>query len=327
MIRSLYYTDAASERDLSPEALQQAIQSQSGLLWLDIHAEPIDASESLLRTLFGFHPLAIEDALRQSHVPRVDDWEQYLFLVLHAVDYQPGIEARLVTHEVDIFLGPNYLVTQHATPVRSLELVWGRCQEDHRYHQRGPDHLLYLLAEELVTEYMAEAEQMDEALEKLEGQIFDRPTSNTLEAIFGLKRGLLRMRRIISPQREIFNKLARDSFQVVQATERVYFRDVYDHLVRLHDIIESMRDQVSGALEIYLSVLNNRLSEVMKILTVITTLFMPIAFITSFFGMNVFLPRHPIDIWGNTPVLAITIGLILLAPLTMLIWARRNNWM
>jgi magnesium transporter len=135
------------------------------------------------------------------------------------------------------------------------------------------------------------------------------------------------MRRIITPQREVINKLARDDYEVIDAKDRVFFRDVYDHLVRLHDINESMRDLVGGALDTYLSVVNNRMNEIMRTLTVITTLFMPISFLVGFFGMNFFQPVAPLEQWTDMPAFWVTMGAMILVPVSLYVWIRRRAWM
>jgi magnesium transporter len=170
-------------------------------------------------------------------------------------------------------------------------------------------------------------EALDAAIDLAEDQVFSRPSPDTLENIFQLKRTALHLRRIIGPQREVLNKLARDDYQVVDIKARIFYRDVYDHLVRLHDITESIRDLVSGALDTYLSVINNRMNEIMKTLTIITTVFMPLTFITGFFGMNFFSPSAPLDIWTGWPAYLVTLAIIIMTPLIMFWWIRRRGWM
>jgi magnesium transporter len=228
--------------------------------------------------------------------------------------------------ELDIFLGPNYVITHHDQPLESLDLTWSACQRDLRHVQDGPDHLLYRMIDLLVTEYMPLVEEIDRQIDAIEDEVFDRPTHSILERIFGLKRLLLAMRRILLPQREVLNKLARDDFRVVDPKDRIFFRDIYDHLVRLHDLNESLRDLVSGALDTYLSVVNNRLNDVMKTLTIITTLFMPITFITGFFGMNFFEPVGRLLGWTARGTFLITMLLFLLVPIGMYTWMRRRTW-
>jgi len=187
--------------------------------------------------------------------------------------------------------------------------------------------VLYRLVDELATGYLAVVEELDDAIELVEDQVFDNPTPAILEQVFMLKRALLRLRRVIVPQREVLNKLARDEYAVIDVKDRIFFRDVYDHLVRLHDIVESMRDLLGGTLDTYLSVINNRMNEIMKTLTVITTLFMPISFVAGFFGMNFFQPVTSLEVWTDKPVFILATAVMLLMPVGMYLWIRRRGWM
>jgi magnesium transporter len=189
------------------------------------------------------------------------------------------------------------------------------------------DHLLYLVVDELANGFMAAFTEMDDTLDRIEDELFDRPGPDVLAHLFTIKRALLHLRRIIAPQREVLNKLARDDFEVIDAQQRIFFRDVYDHMVRLYDINESMRDLVSGALDTYLSIVNNRLNDVMKTLTVITTMFMPISFIAGFFGMNFFQPVAPLGAWTDLPIFGGAVTVVVLTPLIMFLWMRRRRWM
>ena len=204
--------------------------------------------------------------------------------------------------------------------------MWDISHRDERHLLNGADHLLYRLADEVVASYMPVVEEIDLAIDQTEDQVFDRPTPETLEHIFMLKRATVHLRRIIGPQREVLNRLARDDYRVIDSRARIYFRDVYDHLVRLHDITESIRDLVGGALDTYLSVINNRMNEIMKTLTIITTLFMPISFIGGFFGMNFFAPVAPLARWTGIPAFILTLTITLLTPISMLVWVRRRGW-
>lgn len=185
--------------------------------------------------------------------------------------------------------------------------------------------MLYEAIDAIVADYMKVMDEMDEAIDLIEDEVFDNPTPKTLERIFALKRAVLRLRRILSPQREVLNKLARDDYKVIDAKDRIYFRDVYDHIVRLHDLNESLRDLVGSALDTYLSVTSNRINQVMKVLTIVTTLFMPISFLAGFFGMNFFGPVGDPG-WTNPAVMAGVLGVMILSPLTMLGLMRRVGW-
>ncbi len=331
MIRILYRDrDGRCRFDLDMEKVPQALQDPQGLLWVDFQGEPPEVCEPILHGTFGFHPLAVDDALQESHVPKADDWGHYLYIVLHAVRFQGKDDRtpRLDTLELDLFLGRNYLVTHHDHPIPAVDRLWASVQRDERSLRQGVDYLTYRLADEVVADYMPAIEEMELAMDEIEDQVFGNPQPQAVERIFALKRVLLHLRRIVMPQREVLNKLARGDFAVIDAESRPFFRDIYDHLVRLNDINESMRDLISGAMDLYLSVINNRMNEVMKTLTIIATLFMPLSFIAGFFGMNFFQPvADSMRAWTGEAVLGVTIALMLLSPAAMLFWAWRRGWL
>jgi magnesium transporter len=328
MIRALYRShDGNVYADINAIQLTEAIQDEDGLLWLDMFNEPKEACIPILGDDFDFHPLAIDDALEESHVPKVDDWGTYLYIVLHGVIFDPEEEEPLSTNELDLFLGENYLVTYRNHPMSGLERVWETCQRDERLMQKSAGNLLYRIADEMVANYMPVVDEIDETVDQIEDVLFDRPEPQLLERIFTLKRALLHLRRIILPQREVLNKLARGDFGVIPEDERVFFRDVYDHLVRLYDIAEGLRDLVGGALETYLSVVSNRMNEVMKILAVITTLFMPVSFLSGFFGMNFFQPVASSPVWIERITFFMVLAVMIVIPVGMYLWMRRRRWM
>jgi len=324
MIRVLFFSKQDGLQTNYPiEKLGQALQENDGLFWVDFCGEANETCEPILRETFGFHPLAVEDALQQTNLPKVDDWGDYLYIVLDALDF-PDQELKQI--ELDVFLGKHYLVTHHDVPIPALEQAWEACQRDERHVHQGADHLLYRLMDYVVTAYLPIVEQMDREIDEIEDRLFISPSPNTVERLFALKRALLAMRRTITPQREVLNKLARDDYRVIDHRDRIFFRDVYDALVRLHDLNESMRDLVGGALDTYLSVINNRMNEAMKTLTIITTLFMPLSFVAGFFGMNFFLPDVPITEWMTRPIFYIVLCAMLVLPLLMHFWMRRRGW-
>lgn len=326
MVRILFMSGKTGlQTDLPLENLADALRERSALLWVDFCGEPDETCEPILRDVFSFHPLAIEDALQETNLPKVDDWGDYLYIVLDALDFSPQ-SGELRQVELDVFLGTNYIVTHHDEPILALERAWDSCQRDIRHLQNGADHLLYRLVDYVVAAYMPIVEQMDREIDEIEDRLFVSPSSDTLERLFALKRALLAMRRTITPQREVLNKLARDDYRVIDRRDRIFFRDVYDALVRLHDLNESMRDLVSGALDTYLSVINNRMNEVMKTLTVITTLFMPISFIAGFFGMNFFGPVEDFSAWTGLPAFWVVMAIIVLLPEGMFFWMRHRTW-
>src|SRR5215813_12415598 len=215
-----------------------------------------------------------------------------------------------------------YLVTHHPQTVDAVERVWRHVCADHHQLEHGPDYLLYLLLDTLTADYMPAIGALDDTLDELETAVFSRPTPHTLSTLFTVKRAVLHLRRIISPQREVLNKLARDDYTVIDPQDRVFFRDVYDHLVRLVDLNETLRDLTSGALDTYLSVTSNRINEVMKVLTIISALFMPISFVTGFFGMN--FEGLP---FANRWLMMGVLGTILMTPFLMLYWFTQRGWL
>ncbi len=338
MIRSIC-RNAKGEvcRNLEPEQVHEALKDQQAILWLDVAHAP-DHKQSVgdfLRDLFGFHELAVADALHESHVPRIDDWEQYLYIVLHAIDLE--LNRTLDTHELDIFLGPNYLVTVHDEPIPALERLWDQCQRGvERRLVSGPDHVLYNLADAIVADYMPVVDGLDDELDELEDEIFRDPSPKTISRIFRLRRTLLRLRRMLGSLREVLNRLARDDYQVIDAKDRVYFRDIYDHLVRLYDIVEGLRDMNAGALDSYLSVSSNRINEVMRTMTVFTVLFMPLTFLTGFFGMNFFGEAFNVRnldageapfAWSSFVLFWLSVAVMVFTPVGMLWWMGRKGWL
>ena len=322
-----YDKNGAQHTQLTFGDIPEALKDPEGLLWVDFQDEPPEVCEPVLLNSFCFHPLAVDDALQETHIPKIDDWEQYLYIALRAISFEINDGDFLETPELDVFLGHNYIVTHHDKPVPALERTWKHIQRDSRHIKHGADHILYLIIDELAVEFMKVVEQLDDEIEIVEDQIFDLPGPEILEKAFSLKRATIHLRRTLSPLREVLNKLARDEYDVIDAKDRIYFRDVYDHLVRLHDITETLREMVNGALETYLSVINNRMNDTVKTLTVITTLFMPISFVAGFFGMNFFEPVLSDSAWTGSTALALTLLLMASVPTIMYMYIRKRGWM
>ena len=303
-----------------------------GLTWIDVfepnpeHTDIHAQLEPLLKDVFKFHPLAIEDVLVETHSPKVDDWDTYLYVVIHAVKWDTKLQD-VDTAELDVFLGANYLITCRTEDIPAVDKSWRLSLRDERHSRRGADFLLYEIADLIAADYMPCMDAMDEEIDRIEDQVFDRPTNATLGRIFKLKSAVLNLRRVLSPQREVMNRLARDEHPIIDPKDRVYFRDVYDHLVRLVDLNESLRDLVTGALDTYLSVTANRTNDVMKTLTIFTVLFSPITAVTGFFGMNFFgesiliqSPLHPVLLFVTVVVL------LSLVPAALLLYIRKRGW-
>ena len=322
MIRTMYRSGKGGFTiDVPTTHWRVALRDAEGLLWVDIQDEPVEKIEPLLRDIFKFHPLAIDDAIRETHVPKIDNWGDYAYAVLHGITYDAK-EIKLGVQELDVFLGRNYLVSHHRQPLEIVNRVWSSACTDQRRLERGADFLLYDLLDLLSAEYMPVIDNIDDTIDQIEDEVFERPSRHTLNTIFAIKRVALQMRRIIGPQREVLNRLARDDYAMIDPKDRVYYRDVYDHLVRLADINESLRDLIGGALDTYLSVTSNRTNEIRKVLTLIRALFMPLAFLTGFFGMN--FTNIPFDSpWLLVGALAVMVA----TPMLMYLLFKRRGWM
>lgn len=326
MIRSIVRkSDGALIPQPRASEYKNLLQDTESLLWVDICGETKEASEAILRDIFEFHPLAIADALDQIHIPKIDDWGEYLYMVVRAVADE--MEQPVETEEIDIFLGKNYLVTYSDRPITAIERIWEREQRMHRTTKAGVVQILYTLIDEIADDYIKMAENIDEEIDELEDRLFDEPKPDVLERIFSLKRSLLHLRRIVAPQRELVNKLSRGDYELIGEEAKVYFRDVYDHFLRLYDILENLRELTGNALEVYLSIVNNRMNNVMKTLTIITTLFMPISFLAGFFGMNFFQPVEILPNWTGRLVFQVTVTAMILFPIGMFIWIKKRGWM
>ena len=325
-MRSIYFSSTGqSSTNLSLEGITEILSKKDGFLWLDLDGDEAETCEPILINSFGFHPLAVEDALQEVHVPKVNDWGDYLYMVLHTGDDWQG--DHLETAELDLFVGKNYLVTYHVQTIHAIDTVWETLKREVRLGVKNIASILYDLLDEIAMDYMRLIDEIDEQVEGIEDRVVHEPDKAMLENLIAIKRSLLSLRRVISPQREVLNKLARGDFNAIEAGARIYYRDVYDHYVRIQDILESLRDLVSGVLDTYLSVVNNRMNDVMKILTIITTLFMPLSFLTGFFGMNYFQPVENMNLWTSSSSLVFLLIIMGVMPLLMLWMMHKNKWL
>lgn len=329
----ILYRDGAGvmHLDWPLEKLSAAIEDQAGTVWIDFEGgdeDPDRLVETVFRDLFHFHPLAIDDALTETHVPKIDDWDDYVFVVFHSSDIHPKSN-RLILRELNVFLGPNYLATYHPEPLDFLDETREAIERDPRDRMReGADLLLFRLLERAIDQSLLAIEALDERIDDVQDEIIADPRPESLRTIFRLKRAAIHLHKTFGPQREVLNKLSRDPFKVVKPAHRVYFRDLYDHIVRIHDISEGLRDLISGALDTYLSVMSNRTNEIMKTLTMVTVMFLPMTFLTGFFGMNFF--SESLDLESDWPKWIFFLGSILLmaaSPVVMLLYARRRGWL
>lgn len=307
----------------APSALQDLLVRKDGALWLDMPG-PTGEDVGVLRDVFKFHPLAIEDATKQNQRPKIEEYEGYVFITVHAVRGGPKRSTDVTLDEIDIFFGPGYVITTHRGSVPALEEARTRLSRAPAHLRGTSDYALYTILDAVVDSYFPVIDALDEALARFEDRLFAHPSPQTLDRLFALKRSLLHMRRVAAPMRDFFNILSRRDLPFVSRQILVYLRDVYDHLLRITDLIDTHRDLLSGAVDIYLSVVSNRLNEVMRRLTMITSIFAILAVITGIYGMNFSRAFPPFEWRYGFPF---TIGVMLLLIAALVVFFRRLRWL
>lgn len=293
-----------------------------GVVWISVDGLHDALAIEKLGEIFGLHPLLLEDLVNTEQRPKLDDYENYLFVVLKLfhLDEESG---RLTGEQVSLVLGERFLLSFQEHPLEVFENVRVRLRGGKgRIRKSGPDYLAYALIDSVVDHYFVVLERLGEVLEELEGRVIESPTTQTLEQIHHLKREMILLRRSVWPLREVANALLREDPPLIQEQTKVYLRDVYDHTIQVIDTLEAFRDILTGMLDVYLSSASNRLNEVMKVLTIIATIFIPLTFVAGVYGMNFeFMPE--LEVWWAYPAV---LGLMLLTALAMVGYFRRKGW-
>ena len=260
-------------------------------VWVDL-SQPTPEEARILSDPFHFHQLAVEDALSELHHPKIESYGDYLYLILHGIDFSAS-EHCFKTQDIDFFLGAQYLVTVHPGVSRSIGKVGGACSRDSRVLGEGPGMLLYRIVDTMVDNYRPEVDELSERLDTLEDEVFERPDPELARRILNFKKDISSLRQVVMPQRDAVGRLARREFPLISEQLAYGFRDVHDHLVRLSDEAMFFQDRITSILDAHLSAVSNQLNQVMKVLTIIATLFMPLTVFTGMYGMNVPLPHLP----------------------------------
>jgi magnesium transporter len=291
------------------------------VIWVDI-ATPSAPESLILSDTFGFHPLSVEDAMSALEFPKVEAYDGYLYVVLHGLAYTKGDEG-FKTHDIDFFLGRNFLVTVHDGTSRSIQEICDYCPRNNNVLGDGPVALLHRIVDRMVDRYLPEIEEFEEWMDEIEEAVFGTPSPDIVRDILDLKRQVSALRRIAIPQRDVIGRLARREFTDISSEMAFRFRDVYDHVVRINDGAMMLQDRITGVLEAHLSNVNNRLNQVVKVLTVVTTTLMPLTLLSGLWGMNVPLPHFP---GGEAVQFWWVVGLMLALTLGMLALFRRMRW-
>jgi magnesium transporter len=290
-------------------------------VWVDLNRPSPEESRVLIDT-FHFHQLAVEDALSALHHPKIESYGDYLYLILHGIDFRAS-EHRFRTQDVDFFIGAQFLVTVHPGVSRSLGKVGGACARDSRILGDGPGMLLYRIVDTMVDNYRPEVDKLAQRLDELEDEVFVRPNPQLSRRILDFKKDIASLRRVVMPQRDAVGRLARREFSLISEPLAYGFRDVHDHLVRLSDEAMFFQDRISSILDAHLAAVSNQLNQVMKVLTIIATLFMPLTVFTGMYGMNVPLPHFP---GGAGAQFWYVAGVMAVSSAGMIYYFRRKGW-
>lgn len=286
---SFYQTASGEFRTgLTPREIVQAVNSGEGRIWVDVESEQTTEWLALAQTI-DFHPLTIEDTLSPESRLKLEEYDSYLFVVARDANFNPETPDPydFETRNLYLFIGKHYLFTVHAQPSRTIDTVVERVRISPELMSRGVDYLAYAVLDTLIDLYFPMLDEIDDFVDVLEKDIFEQTNArDTLTSIFDLKRTLLALRRHQAPMREIMATMANRPSLYLQPATQIYFRDVYDHVVRQVESIETYRDLLTGALEIYFSVSSSRMNEIMKALTIVGTFLLPATWIASIYGMN-----------------------------------------
>ncbi len=333
--------------DISPQAISDVLQSRDNVVWLDIQA-PSDEDVKLLREEFGFHPLAIEDATRAHERPKVDAYEHavlqhplgpddepplsqangetpgrqaYYFIVFYEAEFDAAHD-HVKVEAINMFVGSNYLVTVHHGPTHNVQSTLARWKAPDSPLGNTVGALVHAFLDAIVDDYFPLMDNVADRVEELEDTIFERFTEQAIQSIFGLKKDLLSMRRIVAPERDVLNVLLRRELPIFLPQDVAYMQDVYDHIVRVTDNIDTYRDLLSSALDSYLSIQSNYLNQIVKVLTIASIILMAASLVTGFYGMN--FQHMPELSWGIGSLWALFLIVIITAGLA--IYFKRKGW-
>jgi len=294
--------------------------SGEGLRWIDLTDQDAE-SLAVLSNRFGFHPLTIEDCLHFDQRPKLESYESYLFLVIQGfqIDWDQIDAADAL--ELHLFIGHDYLVTVHARPLPALDAIWHRLTHDGRLAGGRPAHLCYLIADAMIDSYFPLLDEVLTRLDDLEDRVLAQHDGVRLSEILNFKRMLINLRKVLSPQRDVLGLLSKHGEGYIDKRVLLYFRDVHDHTLRLHETVESARELLGNVRDAHLWNASQRTNEIMKRLTLISAVFLPLTFITGFFGQNFIGLPFDSSHWMNLMLLT-----CITVPVGMLAYFVRSKW-
>jgi len=298
-------------------------RDQPTVTWINVDGlHQVEILEKL-GECYGFHPLMLEDILNTDQRPKMEDYGDYIYIVLKMLG-QNNINHGIMTEQISLIMGSNFVISFQETEGDIFDPIRDRIRNGKgRIRKMMADYLAYALLDSIVDNYFIIMEKLGEKIEFLEEELVTRPTAETLKTIHQLKREMIFLRRAVWPLREVVSGLERGESSLMKESTRIYLRDVYDHTIQVIDTIETFRDMVSGMLDIYLSSISNRLNAVMKVLTIIATIFMPLTFIVGIYGMNFKYMPELEWYWGYPAVWLV----VVLVGVSMLIYFKKKRWL
>lgn len=306
--------------NVSRQELAKALWEKEAIVWVDIE-NPDDFETEALVELFNFHPLAIEDCIADHSEPKIDDYEDYLFIVVHAAKMVPGEELRTV--ELNIFVNKNYVVTFHKEPIQSIAQVrdaLSRKQSSSLFE--GTDVLVHAILDRLVDNYLPVLTEHERRIDLIEDQVFEQEGEGFLSRILKIQKDILFLKRIISPQRDTMSHLSKTVQSFVRPKNLIYFRDIYDHLFQFYQKAEELDGQLKGILQIYFSHVSTELNQVIKKLTILATVALPSVIIASIYGMNF---KHMPELQWEHGYFTV-MGLMILTSIGLFVWMKQKKW-
>ena len=320
-----YDDEHLEEKDLDLASIEDCLHLKDSptVSWINIDGiHQVDVIKEIGK-IFSLHSLILEDILNTEQRPKIYDLEDYIFVVLKMLSYDSD-QNQLRMEQISLVLGKNFVLSFQENTGDVFGPVRDRIRKAKgRIRKMGPDYLAYALLDAIVDNYFLVLEKLGEEIESLEEDLVSHPTPETVQKIHNLKRELIFLRKSVWPLREVINVLEKAETDLIQSRTLIFLRDIYDHTIQVIDTVETFRDMVSGMLDIYLSSVSNRMNEVMKVLTIIATIFIPLTFIAGVYGMN-FKAMPELEIsWGYPAVLVIMVVIGVM----MLMMFRRKRWL
>ena len=325
MIRSFIFSQGKLiSQDVGMDFLKMVLFDEDVHIWVDADKPTTEETKALLEGVFAFHPLAIEDCVAVSERPKVDEYENYIFMVVHAMSYQPE-RRHFQGLELNLFIGRNFLVTYHHDSLPSITSTIERVQKNTANVARAPDRLTYHLLDTLLENYAPSLTNFSMEIGELDQHLLADRQADVLADVIALKMEVQRLRQTIAPMREVLARIIRGEFKVVHTRMLPYYRDLQDQLSHIYDQAENYREALTDVLQVQFNLQQARTNQVIKVLTVMATLGMPILVITSYYGMNV---RHfPNTEWPAWPFAYLwVLSLTLLITAILLWYMRRKGW-